>query len=134
MIGTTSEGYPFNSICGRGVGCRPKLNRSMVVCHSVLWVFHRMARSYAATTRSLTLDVGCFDYRPPLLNLCFLQRTKRLWRLLLQQGNLQSEIGHPLAHRRLSQCTHDRSVEPDDRFPGCTRRCPKCIPNREIEA
>src|SRR4051794_3936837 len=59
----------------------------------------------------LRLDVRCLDDRPPFLDLGLLVSAERLRGLLLARRNLQTDVGKPLAHRRIGERIHHGGIE-----------------------
>jgi hypothetical protein len=63
------------------------------------------------TSGSLALDVCGLDDRPPLLNFGLLESTERLRSLLFARRDALSNVGKPLAHRRVSERFYRGAVE-----------------------
>jgi hypothetical protein len=84
-------------------------------CANVAWVedrgaMHGRVQRFATTEisrrrnpnrRSLGLDAGRLDDRPPFLKLGLLKRAQCLGRTLLTRINLHPQISEPLAHGRI---------------------------------
>src|SRR5947209_2563362 len=86
------------------------------------------------TRRLLGTYVGRLDYRPPLLDLCFMKGAKCLGRLLIARWDVLTEVKQTLTERRVIQCLDDRGIELGDDLLGRPLGCPKATPNRNIEA
>src|SRR5260370_21066126 len=109
--------YEYRRITGRGVDARKN-----------------HANDPSGQTASLALDVCCFDYRPPLLDLGTLQNHESFGHLLVMRGNFEAQIGQPFLHPWISQGIGDRFIQlVDERLRRGLRR-PKSIPERRIES
>ena len=87
-----------------------------------------------ASPGSLALDPGRPDDRPPFPDLGSLIGAQRFRSLLLNGGNLQRQIGEPLAHGGIGQCLACRGRESRDNIRSGTLQCPEALPNGHIEA
>src|SRR5262245_38056947 len=66
------------------------------------------------------LNACRLHYRPPFLDLGFLERRERLWRLLLAWRNVEALLYAARPHRRIFESFNNGSVELGDDGVGCT--------------
>src|SRR5262249_60894028 len=82
---------------------------------------------------SFRLDAGRLDDRPPFLGLGLVEGMKRFRGLLVACEYLLTDVGKPLAYRRVGErCTH-RAVELRDDVGGRTPGGPPPRPRWKVE-
>ena len=64
--------------------------------------------------RLFRLDVRCFDYRPPLLNIVLVKCPYPFRRALLVRWDFQTQFGEQSAYLRIDESLDDRAVELSD--------------------
>src|SRR5689334_20346525 len=79
--------------------------RSVASCQRPTW----KARPYL-----FCFDVRCFDYRPPLLNICLVKRPDPFRRALLVRRSFQTKVEEQSAYRRIHERLDDSAVELGD--------------------
>jgi len=89
---------------------------------------HAASAFVRSVYRSLRLDAGRLDDRPPFLDLGLLQRGERFRRLLLVREYLLREIGEPRTHSRIGERIDDSNVELGDYVLRGPLGCPKRVP------
>jgi hypothetical protein len=84
--------------------------------------------------KSLRLDAGGLDDRPPLLDVGFLQGAECLGRKFFARRNFHSLRADALARDRLRQGIHDRGIELGYDVLRRSLRGERRKPNRKMEA
>src|SRR5260370_15710558 len=92
----------------------------------------RRSDDYIAV-RSLRLDVGRLDYRPPFLDLRLLLGGERPWRLLLARPSPFADFSKASAHCGVGQSFDQRSIELGDDILGRALRSPQAVPERVVQ-
>src|SRR5258705_1308106 len=83
--------------------------------------------------RLFRLDVRCFDYRPPLLNIVLVKCPCPFRRALLVRWDFQTQLGEQSAYLRIDESLDDRAVELSDDVVARTFGSPKALPPRNVE-
>src|ERR1044072_3092857 len=86
-----------------------------------------------ASIASMRADIVGLDDRPPFLDFRFLICPECFRRLLLAGWDVLPQVSEPLAHLRIGQGIHNRSIELGDNAAGCVLRHPERVPNRNVE-
>jgi len=83
--------------------------------------------------RLFRLDVRCFDYRPPLLNIVLVKCPYPFRRALLVRWDFQTQFGEQSAYLRIDESLDDRAVELSDDVAARTFGSPQALPPRNVE-
>src|SRR5262245_16084911 len=79
-------------------------------------------------------DVRLLDNRPPLRDFAALGGADGCARLLVARKKLTPELRKSLAHHRIVQGMHYRSIEPRDHLSWCPLGRPKRLPERGVKS
>ena len=83
--------------------------------------------------RLFRLDVCCFDYRPPLLNIVLVKCPYPFRCALLVRWDFQTQFGEQSAYLRMDESLDDRAVEHSDDVAARTFGSPQALPPRNVE-